>query len=92
MPLTLWLVASIISHIGDDYTSMIVWLRSPLAATMMTLLLIAMFHHTVLDLQVVIEDYIHFGVKFTAIIMVRFGSWALAASGILATLHIMLID
>ena len=39
-----------------------------LVATLMILLLIALFHHTALGLQVVIEDYIHSGVKFAAVI------------------------
>ena len=61
VPLTLWLVASIIAHTGSDYANFIAWLRTPLATILMILLLIASFYHTALGLQVVIEDYVHSG-------------------------------
>ena len=73
VPLTLWFVASIIAHTGSDYATFIVWLRTPLAAILMILLLIALFYHTALGLQVVIEDYVHSGAKFAAVIAVRLG-------------------
>ena len=87
-PLTLWFAASIIAHTGSDYTTFVAWLRAPLVATLMILLLIALFHHTALGLQVVIEDYIHSGAKFAAVIAVRLGCFALAIAGFVATLRI----
>ena len=88
VPLTLWFVASIIAHTGNDYATFIVWLRTPLASSLMILLLIALFYHTALGLQVVIEDYVHSGVKFAALVAVRLGCFALAATGIVAALRI----
>lgn len=88
VPLTLWFVASIIAHTGNDYATFIVWLRTPLASILMILLLIALFYHTALGLQVVIEDYVHSGVKFAALVAVRLGCFALAATGIVAALRI----
>ena len=88
VPLTLWFVASIIAHTGSNYATFIAWLRTPLAIISMILLLIALFHHTALGLQVVIEDYVHSGAKFAAIVAVRLGCFALAAVGIVATLSI----
>ena len=88
VPLTLWFVVSIIAHTGNDYATFIVWLRTPLASILMILLLIALFYHTALGLQVVIEDYVHSGVKFAALVAVRLGCFALAATGIVATLRI----
>ena len=73
VPLTLWFVASIIAHRGSDYATFIVWLRTPLAAILMILLLIALFYHTALGLQVVIEDYVHSATKFAAVIAARLG-------------------
>jgi succinate dehydrogenase / fumarate reductase membrane anchor subunit len=54
----------------------------------MVLLLIALFHHSALGLQVVIEDYVHSGVRFAAIVAIRLGCYGLAVIGIIATLHI----
>jgi succinate dehydrogenase / fumarate reductase membrane anchor subunit len=84
----LWFVASIIAHTGSDYVTFVAWLRTPLATILMILLLIALFHHTALGLQVVIEDYVHSGAKFAAAITVRLGCFAVAAAGIVATLRI----
>lgn len=88
IPLTLWFVASIIAHTGSDYVTFIVWLRMPLVSILMVLLLIALFYHTALGLQVVIEDYVHSEAKFGALIAVRLGCVALAVAGIMATMRI----
>ena len=53
----------------------------------MVLLLIALFYHTVLGLQVVIEDY-HVRARIAALMAVRLGCFALAIAGIVATLRI----
>jgi succinate dehydrogenase / fumarate reductase, membrane anchor subunit len=88
VPLTLWFVASVIAHACSDYTVFIAWLRTPLATSGMILVLIALFHHAALGLQVVIEDYVHSGAKFAAIIAVRLGCYGLVVIGIVATLRI----
>ena len=88
VPLTLWFAASIIAHTGSDYVTFIAWLRAPLASILMILLLVALFYHTALGLQVVIEDYVHSGVKFAALVAVRLGCFALATTGIVAALRI----
>ena len=90
VPLTLWFVASIIAHRGSDYTVFIAWLKTPLAALMMVLLLIALFYHIALGLQVIIEDYLHSAAKIPALVLVRLGCFALAAAGILAVLRVAL--
>jgi succinate dehydrogenase / fumarate reductase membrane anchor subunit len=91
VPLTLWFAASIIAHSGSDYASFIAWMRTPLAATLMILLLIALFHHIALGLRVVLEDYVHSGAKFASVVAVRLGCFALATAGVVATLHIAFI-
>ena len=88
VPLTLWFVASIIAHAGSDYPVFIAWLRTPFAAGGMILLLIALFHHTALGLQVVIEDYVHSGARFAAVIAIQLCCYGLAVTGIVATLRI----
>lgn len=89
IPLTLWFVASIIAHTGSEYATFIAWLRTPLVSILMILLLIAIFYHTALGLQVVIEDYVHSWAKFAALVAVRLGCFALAAAGIITTLRIV---
>lgn len=88
VPLSLWFVASIIAHTGSDYTTFVAWLKTPLASILMILLLITLFYHTALGLQVVIEDYVHSKARFGAVITVRLGCFALATAGIFAVLRI----
>jgi succinate dehydrogenase / fumarate reductase membrane anchor subunit len=88
VPLTLWLVACIIAHTRSDYAGFIAWMKELPTTILMILLLIALFYHAALGLQVVIEDYVHSGLKFAAIATVRLGCLALAVAGILATLRI----
>jgi succinate dehydrogenase / fumarate reductase membrane anchor subunit len=88
VPLCLWFVASTIAHSGSDYAVFIAWMRTPLATSCMILLLIALFHHSALGLQVVIEDYVHSSVRFVAIVAIRLGCYGLAVIGIIATLYI----
>ena len=59
VPLCLWFIASMIALSGSEYAAFIAWIRTPLATGCMVLLLIALFHHSSLGLQVVIEDYVH---------------------------------
>ena len=87
-PLTAWFAAAIVVHTGDDYTTFIAWLKAPVATALMTLLLIALFYHAALGLQVVIEDYVHSGMKIAALVVVRLSCGALAVAGILAILRI----
>ncbi len=44
---------------GAGYGEVRAWLASPLAASLMILLVISVFHHAPLGLQVMIEDYVH---------------------------------
>jgi succinate dehydrogenase / fumarate reductase membrane anchor subunit len=66
----------------------IAWIKTPWATGCMVLLLIALFHHSALGLQVVIEDYVHSGVRFAAIVAIQLGCYGLAVIGIIAILHI----
>ena len=59
VPLTLWFVAGIYSHIGDEYAVMHAWLAQPLTAIFMLLFVVTGIIHMRLGIQVVIEDYIH---------------------------------
>ncbi|SRR5579871_2865309 len=88
VPLTVWFAALIVVHASDDYAAFIAWLKTPVSTVLMTFLLIALFHHAALGLQVVIEDYLHSWMKIAALIATRLGCVALAVAGILANLKI----
>lgn len=88
LPLTGWFAVSIVTHAGEGYSAVIAWLRSPITTTLMTLLLITLFHHTALGLQVVIDDYVHSRIKIPVLIGVRLGCLALGIAGLVAMLKI----
>ena len=90
VPLTLWFLTSVVLHTGSDYDALIAWLRTPLATILMLMTLVALFTHTALGLQVVIEDYVHSGAKFAALIAVKLSCFALTVAGIVALLRIAL--
>jgi succinate dehydrogenase / fumarate reductase, membrane anchor subunit len=87
IPLTLWLAASLVKHAGDDYMTLALWLHRPLVNVLTVLLLIALFYHMALGLQVVVEDYVHVEcIKVPTVVLVHLVSFALAVAGIVATL------
>jgi succinate dehydrogenase / fumarate reductase membrane anchor subunit len=59
VPLTLWFVIAVIGLVGADHAVFVAWIKSPMPAVLLILLLVATFYHLALGLQVVIEDYIH---------------------------------
>lgn len=88
IPLTSWLLISLVSRSRTDYADFIIWLQKPGVMVAMILLLIFLFHHVALGLQVVIADYVHSGAKYAAGIFVCVGCFALAIAGIVATLKV----
>jgi succinate dehydrogenase / fumarate reductase membrane anchor subunit len=88
VPLTVWFFAAVMANSRGGYAQFIAWLKEFSTSVFMVLLLIALFHHSALGLQVVVEDYVHSPLKFTAVLAVRLASFALAIAGIVATLQI----
>lgn len=89
VPLTLWLVVSVIANVGADYDAMRAWLGAPINATLLVLLLVAVFHHAQLGIQVVIEDYVHCHVlKTTGIIATKLLALALGGYAVVSVLFV----
>ncbi len=59
IPLTLFLVVTIIALAGKDHGSVTTWLGSPLVAIAMMALILSGAIHMRLGMQVIIEDYVH---------------------------------
>jgi succinate dehydrogenase / fumarate reductase membrane anchor subunit len=85
--LMIWFVVSLLRLPSFQHDVVIQWLSSPLAAVPMVLLVLSVFYHFRLGLQVFIEDYVHDeGLKLGAIILLNFyviGGGALALFSIL---------
>jgi succinate dehydrogenase / fumarate reductase membrane anchor subunit len=59
IPLSIWFIASAIGLAGSHYEHFQLWISIPGNAVLMLLMLLFLFHHAQLGLQVVIEDYVH---------------------------------
>src|SRR5437764_4138519 len=91
VPLSLWFVIAVIALVGADHAASVAWVRSPMPAVLLILLLVATFYHTALGLQVVIEDYIYGEVmRLSALLLMRLLCILFAARGILAVLQMAL--
>jgi len=89
VPLTLWFVIAVIELAGADRAAFVEWVRHPVPAVLLVLLLIATFYHNALGLQVVIEDYVaNEALRFGLIIIVKLASIVLAVLGIFAVLKL----
>lgn len=89
LPLSLWFVYSVITLTGADYASFIAWASEFGNSVFLSLLVITMFHHAQLGLQVVIEDYVHAEIwKMALLLIVKYGAVLFGASAIFAILKI----
>jgi succinate dehydrogenase / fumarate reductase membrane anchor subunit len=78
-----WLLVSLLLLPNHSHELMTQWLGSPLVAVPMILMLISIFWHARLGLQVLIEDYIHdHGSKFGLLTLLNFFAFGGAAFGI----------
>ena len=81
--LTIWLVVSLILMPNFEQATLAQWLAQPIAAVSMMLLLVSIFWHVRLGLQVLIEDYVHDdALKFASITILNFYVVAGAVFGI----------
>jgi succinate dehydrogenase / fumarate reductase, membrane anchor subunit len=81
--LTSWLVISLILLPNFEHETVAAWLAQPSVAVPMMLMLVSIFSHVRLGLQVLIEDYVHDdGNKFAAITLLHFYVIGAAAFGI----------
>lgn len=71
--LTTWLVVSLTLMPNFDQGTLAQWLAQPTVAVPMILMLVSIFWHVRLGLQVLIEDYVHDdALKFGAITLLNF--------------------
>lgn len=90
IPLVLWFVFNAAALSGESYAAARAWLASPLAATLMILLVISVFYHARLGVQVVIEDYVHHeGARVASLALVSLLAAGLAVACIVAVLTVL---
>jgi len=89
--LLLWFVITLVRLPALDYATVVAWLRQPVAAIPMLLLIVSVFYHFRLGVQVFVEDYLHNeGTKLLALLMLNFYALGGAAAAVFAVLKIAL--
>jgi succinate dehydrogenase / fumarate reductase membrane anchor subunit len=86
--LVLWFVFSLVRLPALDYASTVVWLRQPLVAVPMCLLIVSVFWHFRLGVQVMLEDYLHGAKRVIAMLALNFYTFSLAALALFSVLKV----
>ena len=91
VPLVLWFVISLLRVSHADYETFQNWLGHPVNAGLMVALLVAMFYHASLGMQVIYEDYVRpEGAKFVALLITQLVLFLLGAISVVSVLKITL--
>ncbi|WP_426164450.1 succinate dehydrogenase, hydrophobic membrane anchor protein [Sandarakinorhabdus sp. DWP1-3-1] len=88
--LMLWFIFSLARLPSLDHSAVVVWLRQPVAAVPMLLLIVSVFWHFRLGVQVMLEDYVHGAARVLALLALNFYALAGAAAAVFAVLKIAL--
>ncbi len=92
VPLSFWLITFLNLSLTAPYQETIAWITSPLNTIGLVALILAIFYHAALGLQVVIEDYIAAeGIKIIAVWTVNLSFLMLALAALIAVFRILLI-
>lgn len=91
VPLTLWFVFAVASRVGAGYEAVAGWVANPCVAVALVIYFAALFYHSALGVQVVVEDYVHQGtVKIIALFANKLAHLVFGVAAVLAVLRIAL--
>ncbi len=90
IPLVIFLILSILTHIGAPYAEVRAYLAHPVVAVLMLALVLSAAIHMRIGLKEIIEDYVHGGAKLVAILAATFFAGAVGLASALALLKISL--
>ena len=80
IPLVIFLILAIVSHIGSSYGEVKAYLASPIVAVVMLALVFSAAIHMRIGLKEIIEDYVHGeGAKVIAIVLATFFAYGVSA-------------
>ena len=86
--LMLWLLVSLAALPGHDYATMRLWLGSAWTAVPLALLVVSVFWHFRLGLQVVIEDYSHAENRVVLLVLLNFFTIGMGGIALFSILRI----
>jgi succinate dehydrogenase / fumarate reductase membrane anchor subunit len=90
IPLVIFLILSIVTHIGADYVEVGAYLAQPLVAILLLALVINAAIHMRIGLKEIIEDYVHGGAKVVAILLATFFAAGVGLASAVALIKISL--
>ncbi len=91
VPLTFLFVVLVIAFQGAERDQVIALMGNPLVAVAMLLIIVAVFYHMKLAVQVVVEDYIHHeALKITILVLLPLICFALGTASAFAVLKLAL--
>ncbi len=91
IPLVIFLILSIVSHIGADYGTVKAYFSQAPVAVLMLALVISVAIHMRIGLKEIIEDYVHGeGAKIVALVLATFFAAGLGLASAIAILKISL--
>jgi succinate dehydrogenase / fumarate reductase membrane anchor subunit len=88
IPLVLFLILSIVSHVGSGYDEVRAYLAQPIVALLLLALVISAAIHMRIGLKEIIEDYVHGGCKVVAILLATFFAAGAGLACVVAILKI----
>jgi succinate dehydrogenase / fumarate reductase, membrane anchor subunit len=89
VPLSLWFVYSVVRFQLADYPTLLTWLHAPYVAIVLAMYFAALFYHSALGIQVVIEDYVHSEwYKIPALVLNKFVHFAAASIAIYSVIRL----
>ena len=90
VPLTVMLVFCIAGLTDYSYGTVLTWMQSPWVAVGLSLLMVAMFYHIQLGIQVILEDYVHGWLKVASLIALNFACIVLVFMGLFSIIKVSL--
>jgi succinate dehydrogenase / fumarate reductase membrane anchor subunit len=91
IPLVIFLILSVVSHIGSSYDDVRTYLAHPVVAVLMLALVASAAIHLRIGLKEIIEDYVHGeGAKVAAIVLATFFAYGVALAALFAIVKISL--
>ena len=90
VPLVIFLILAIVTHVGASYADVHAFLTRPLVALAFAALILSAAIHMRIGLKEIIEDYVHGGAKVVAILLATFFAIGVGLASLLALLKISL--
>ncbi|MAF84391.1 MAG: succinate dehydrogenase, hydrophobic membrane anchor protein [Gammaproteobacteria bacterium] len=85
-PLGLWFIYAMVTLEHGSYEIVTAWVAEPMNAILLILLVMVYAYHSMLGLQVIIEDYVRGGLGYLTLLACQFIHLMLATAGIYAVI------